>query len=207
MTREFRWGSAEWWLAPRDIEWSYPVESAGRGWGSKMTPPQARSPRREGWALPSSTLSTEPPGLSTWPFPQGGQATYVEVQGSRGKKWKFLKARPRTDVVLLLSFLIGQVSCRPTRVREEGTQSPSRGGMLECLWPSSICHKHCSGLPGVRSGAWPSGFESHCLAVQPRASDLIFLCLSFLICRMGLIYTISLIGLLWRFNVCKIRST
>ena len=129
------------------------MESAGWGWGSKMAPLQARSPRREGWALPSSTLSMQPPGLSTWPFPQGSQITYVEVQGSRGKKWKFLKARPRTGVVLLLSFLIGQVSCRPTWVQEEGTQSPSWGGLLECFWPSLICHKHCSGLPGVHSGA------------------------------------------------------
>ena len=85
-------------------------------------------------------------------FPAGRQTPDAEVQVSRGKKWKFLRASPRSGVVILLSFLMGQVSCRPTWAQGEGTQSPfSVRGMSGCSWPPVICLQCCCGLSGMSS--------------------------------------------------------
>ena len=139
-------------IAPRDAEWSRQQSQPGVAGlqdgsptclGSQKGAPGPAKPR----SLPGALEPLHPA------FPAGSQTPDVEGQGSSGKKWKFLKARPRSGVVMLLSFLMGQVSCRPSWAQGEGTRSPlSMGGMSGRSWPSVICHKRCCGLPGMPSG-------------------------------------------------------
>lgn len=90
MTRDFRRGQLSADQLHMTLNGVIQQWSAGQGWGSRMARPYTWSPKGD-----SRKALLSPCSLRASPL--GLPSRAVEVQGSKGKKWKFfVEARPRS---------------------------------------------------------------------------------------------------------------